>query len=71
MVVEERDKLSRIHPHGGCQTPHFVLAFAYAQTSHPHLFPAPDDLLGVVFAILSRMEVNDIKIYLRNKLSLL
>ena len=35
------------------QIPHFVLAFAYAQTSHPQLFPAPDGLGAVVIAALS------------------
>ena len=38
------DKRGRIHQHGRCQTPHFVLAFAYGQTSHPQLFSGPDGL---------------------------
>ena len=44
--IRRAEKLSRIHLHGGCQMPHFVLAFAYAQASHPHLFPAPDGLVN-------------------------
>ena len=51
-VLAEPNKLSRIHPHGGCQTSDFVLAFAYAQTPHPHLFPASDGLGAVVIAAL-------------------
>ena len=53
VVLEDPDKLSRIHPHGGCQTPHFVLAFTYAQTFHPQLSLAPDGLGAVVIAALS------------------
>jgi hypothetical protein len=53
VVLEDPDKLSRIDAHGGCHMPHFVLAFAYAQTSHPQLFPAPDGLGAVVIAALS------------------
>ena len=30
-VLAELNKINLIHPHGGCQTPHFVLAFAYSQ----------------------------------------
>jgi hypothetical protein len=48
VVLEHPEKLSRIDAHGGCQTPHFVLAFTYAQTFHPQLFPAPDNLGAVV-----------------------
>jgi len=40
VVLEDPDELSRIHPHGGCQTPCFILVFSYAYVSHP--FPAPD-----------------------------
>ena len=53
VVLEDPDELSRSRPHGGCQTPHFVLAFTHAQTSHPQLFPAPDGLGAVVIAALS------------------
>ena len=49
-VLVKLNKLSRIHPHGGCQMPHFVLVFAYAQTSQPQLFPAPDGL-GVLLVL--------------------
>ena len=52
-VLAEPSKLSRIYLDGGCQMPHFVLAFAYAQTPHSHLFPAPDGLGAVVIAALS------------------
>ena len=41
VVLEDPDKLSGIDAHGGCQMPHFVLAFTYAQTSHPQLFLPP------------------------------
>jgi hypothetical protein len=34
-----------------CQTADFVLALAYAQTTHPHLFPAADGLGAVVLAL--------------------
>ena len=53
VVLEDPDKLSGIDAHGGCQMPHFVLAFAYAKTTDPRLFPAPDNLGAVVIAALS------------------
>jgi len=40
-----------------CQTPHFVLAFAYAQTSHTQLFSAPDGV-GAGASTFKMMEVS-------------
>ena len=40
--------MTAIHFSSLYQTPHFVLAFAYAQTSHPQLSLAPDGLGAVV-----------------------
>jgi hypothetical protein len=42
--VAKLNKLSRIHLHGGCKAPQFVLAFEYAQTSRPHRFRAIDEI---------------------------
>ena len=46
--LEKLDKRGRIHQHGRCQTPRFVLAFAYGQTSHSHYFSALEDSGGRV-----------------------